>query len=144
MFACEHEGVEPDVMTLGKGLTGGYLPVAATLVADEIYDAFWGDFAELRTFFHGHSFTGNQLGCAVALASLDLFERGPSRRARRRRRAASSRVCSSRSATLRHVGDVRQRGLMVGIGSSRAVRRELSRRLKDRRARLRAGARARI
>src|SRR2546429_8050173 len=75
MFACEHEDVQPDLMTVGKGLTGGYLPVAATLASDRIYDVFWGDHHELKTFFHGHSYTGNQLGCAVALASLDLFER---------------------------------------------------------------------
>jgi len=114
MFACEHEGVEPDLMSLGKGLTGGYLPVAATLVSDAVYDAFYGDFAEQKALFHGHSFTGNQLGCAVALASLDLFERDglvgrvqeSSRLLERRLRAVSE---------LPHVGDVRQRGLMVGI-----------------------------
>jgi adenosylmethionine-8-amino-7-oxononanoate aminotransferase len=114
LFACEHERVEPDVMTLGKGLTGGYLPVAATLVSDEIYDAFYGDFAELKALYHGHSFTGNQLGCAVALASLDLFEQDElvdhvqesSRLVARRLNALSE---------LPAVGDVRQRGLMVGI-----------------------------
>ena len=114
MFACEHEDVEPDVMTLGKGLTGGYLPVAATLVGDEVYEAFYGDFAELKALYHGHSFTGNQLGCAVALASLDLFEQD---------RLVEHVQESSRFvarllepiAALPGVGDVRQRGLMVGI-----------------------------
>jgi adenosylmethionine---8-amino-7-oxononanoate aminotransferase len=114
MFACEHEAVEPDLMSLGKGLTGGYLPVAATLVSDTIYDAFYGDFAELRQFFHGHSFTGNQLGCAVALASLDLFERnGLVARVHESARFLARRLGAL--AALPHVGDVRQRGLMVGI-----------------------------
>jgi lysine---8-amino-7-oxononanoate aminotransferase len=114
MFACAHEDVEPDLMSLGKGLTGGYLPVAATLVSDPIYDAFYGDFTELKTFFHGHSFTGNQLGCTVALASLDLFERDRLLA----RVQESSRLLARRLravAALPHVGDVRQRGLMVGI-----------------------------
>jgi lysine--8-amino-7-oxononanoate aminotransferase len=114
LFACEHEGVEPDLMALGKGLTGGYLPVAATLVSDAIYDAFYGDFAELKTFFHGHSFTGNQLGCAVALASLDLFERdGLVARVQMSARFLDRRLRAV--AELQHVGDVRRRGLMVGI-----------------------------
>jgi adenosylmethionine-8-amino-7-oxononanoate transaminase len=114
LFACGHEGVEPDLMSLGKGLTGGYLPVAATLVSDAIYDAFYGDFAELKTFFHGHSFTGNQLGCAVALASLDLFERdGLVARVQESARFLERRLHAV--AELPHVGDVRRRGLMVGI-----------------------------
>ena len=66
MFACEHEDVEPDVTATRKGLTGGYLPVAATLLGDEVDQAFYGDFAELKALYHGHPFTGNQLGCAVA------------------------------------------------------------------------------
>jgi len=114
LFACEHESVEPDLMSLGNGLTGGYLPVAATLVGDAIYDAFYGDFAELKAFFHGHSFTGNQLGCAVALASLDLFERdGLVARVQDSARFLSRRLGAV--AELPHVGDVRQRGLMAGI-----------------------------
>ena len=74
MFACEHEGVTPDLMAVAKGLTGGYLPLAATLATEEIFNAFLGEFAEFKTFFHGHSYTGNQLGCAAALANLKLFE----------------------------------------------------------------------
>jgi adenosylmethionine-8-amino-7-oxononanoate aminotransferase len=114
MFACEHEGVEPDLMTVGKGLTGGYLPVAATLASDRIYDVFWGDFAELKTFFHGHSYTGNQLGCAVALAGLDLFEddRLVGRVAEKSVRLAE---LLAPAAGLSHVGEVRQLGFMVGI-----------------------------
>ena len=74
MFACKHEGVVPDLMALAKGLTGGYLPLAATMATSEIFDAFLGEYAEFKTFFHGHSYTGNQLGCAAALANLRIFE----------------------------------------------------------------------
>ena len=114
MFACEHEDVEPDVMTLGKGLTGGYLPVAATLVSDEIYDAFYGEFAELKALYHGHSFTGNQLGCSVALASLDLFEQDRLVEHVQESSRLVARLLEP-IAALPGVGDVRQRGLMVGI-----------------------------
>ena len=74
MFACEQEGVAPDLMCLAKGITGGYLPLAATLATERIYEGFLGEFEELRTFFHGHTYTGNPLACAGALASLDVFE----------------------------------------------------------------------
>ena len=74
MFACEHEGVTPDFLCLAKGLSGGYLPLAATLTTERVFEAFLGDYAERKTFFHGHSFTGNALGCAAALASLEIFE----------------------------------------------------------------------
>jgi adenosylmethionine-8-amino-7-oxononanoate transaminase len=74
MFACEQEDVVPDLMALAKGLTGGYLPLAATLTTEEIFSAFLGDYAQRKTFFHGHSYTGNQLGCAAALANLTIFE----------------------------------------------------------------------
>ena len=74
MFACEQEQVVPDLMALAKGLTGGYLPLAATLTTEEIFNAFLGDYSEFKTFFHGHSYTGNQLGCAAALANLQVFE----------------------------------------------------------------------
>ncbi|NQT82864.1 adenosylmethionine--8-amino-7-oxononanoate transaminase, partial [bacterium] len=75
MFACEHENVTPDLMAVAKGLSGGYLPLAATLTTEKVFQAFLGDYAESKTFFHGHSYTGNQLACAAALASLDLFEK---------------------------------------------------------------------
>jgi adenosylmethionine-8-amino-7-oxononanoate transaminase len=114
MFACDHEDVQPDIMAIGKGLTGGYLPVAATLTTDRIYGAFWGEHEERKAFFHGHSFTGNQLGCAVALASLDLFESG---RLVEKVQVSAARAadCLKPLAELPHVGEVRQRGLMVGI-----------------------------
>ena len=74
MFACEQEGVEPDFLCLAKGLTGGYLPLAATLTTEEVYEGFLGAAEEQRTFFHGHTYTGNPLACAAALANLDAFE----------------------------------------------------------------------
>jgi len=114
LFACEHEGVEPDLMAVGKGLTGGYLPVAATLASERIYDAFLGRHEELRTFFHGHSFTGNQLGCAAALASLDLFEQDDLVA----RVAGKSRLLAellAPIALLEHVGEIRQCGFLVGV-----------------------------
>ena len=74
MFAAEHAGVTPDILCLAKGITGGYLPLAATLTTEEIFAAFLGEYREFKTFFHGHTYTGNPLACAVACASLDLFE----------------------------------------------------------------------
>jgi adenosylmethionine---8-amino-7-oxononanoate aminotransferase len=73
MFACEHEHVSPDLLCLAKGITGGYLPLAATLTSERIYEGFLGEFEEFRTFFHGHTYTGNPLACAAALATLDVF-----------------------------------------------------------------------
>jgi adenosylmethionine-8-amino-7-oxononanoate aminotransferase len=73
MFACEHEGVGPDLMCLAKGITGGYLPLAATLATETVYEGFLGEHEEFRTFFHGHTYTGNPLACAAATATLDVF-----------------------------------------------------------------------
>ena len=74
MFACEHEKIAPDIMAVAKGITGGYLPLAATITTKEVYNAFLGDYSEFKTFFHGHTYTGNPLACAAALASLKIFE----------------------------------------------------------------------
>src|SRR5436309_5063172 len=74
MFACQQEGVTPDFMTVAKGLTGGYLPLAATLSTERVYEGFLGAYEEFKTFFHGHTYTGNPLACAAAIASLDVFE----------------------------------------------------------------------
>src|SRR5207245_45048 len=74
MFACEHEGVEPDLLCLAKGLTGGYLPLSATLATTAVFDAFLARPEEHKTLYHGHSYSGNPLCCAAALANLDLFE----------------------------------------------------------------------
>jgi adenosylmethionine---8-amino-7-oxononanoate aminotransferase len=114
MFACEHEGVSPDLLCLAKGITGGYLPLAATLATDEVYQAFLGAYDEFKTFFHGHTYTGNPLGAAVGLASLEIFSRDRVLAAL----PAKIRHLSKRleaMADLPHVGDIRQRGLMVGL-----------------------------
>jgi adenosylmethionine-8-amino-7-oxononanoate aminotransferase len=114
MFACEQEDIVPDLMCLAKGLTGGYLPVAATLATDEIYNAFLGAPELGHTFFHGHTFTGNPLGCAAALASLDLFEQNNLLANVHRNSEIISRKLSP-LAGHPHVAEVRQRGIMVGI-----------------------------
>jgi lysine--8-amino-7-oxononanoate aminotransferase len=114
MFACDLENVSPDLMVVGKGLTGGYLPVAATLATDEIYTAFYADYQEQKTFFHGHSYTGNPLGCAVALASLKLFEENNIIEGVK----AKASFVENKLAALKerpHIGDIRQKGLMIGI-----------------------------
>ncbi|MED4751463.1 adenosylmethionine--8-amino-7-oxononanoate transaminase [Brevibacillus choshinensis] len=114
MFACEHDGITPDIMAVAKGITGGYLPVAATLVKEAIYDAFYADYEEQKTFFHGHSFTGNPLGCAVALANLRLMEERQLVEQVAKKSEHLARVLQS-FADETHVGDIRQKGLMVGI-----------------------------
>jgi adenosylmethionine-8-amino-7-oxononanoate aminotransferase len=114
MFGCEHEGVRPDLMAVAKGLSGGYLPLAATLVTDDVYDAFLGDYSERKTFYHGHTYTGNPLGCAAALASLDVFETEQTLAGITPRAALVAERLAA-MARLPHVGDCRQRGLMAGI-----------------------------
>ena len=114
MWACEHEAVTPDLLCTAKGLAAGYLPLAATLTTDEIYNAFLGEYRDLKTFFHGHTFTGNPLACAVALENIAIFERED--------------LLSQLQPTiehfnnrlqefyrLQHVGDVRVCGLAAGI-----------------------------
>lgn len=115
MFACEHAGVSPDILCLAKGLTGGYLPLAATLTTEEIFAAFLGEYREFKTFFHGHTYTGNPLGCAAALANLELFERENIIESMQPKIAYLQRRLSDSFVHLRHVSDVRQWGLMVGI-----------------------------
>lgn len=114
MFACDLEGVSPDLMVIGKGLTGGYLPVAATLATDEIYNAFYANYQEQKTFFHGHSYTGNPLGCAVALASLKLMEERDMVEGVRAKAAFVERKLTALKDRP-HVGEIRQKGLMIGI-----------------------------
>jgi len=115
MFACEQEGVEPDFLCLAKGLSGGYLPLAATLATDEVYGAFLGARSELKTFFHGHTYTGNPVACAAALASLDLFESERVIEGLPAKAAALAVQLESRLGGHPNVGEIRQRGLMVGI-----------------------------
>jgi adenosylmethionine-8-amino-7-oxononanoate aminotransferase len=114
LFACHHEGVQPDFLCLAKGLTGGYLPMAATLTTQKVFDAFFGEYHEFKTFFHGHSFTGNQLGAAASLASLEILQGEKSIRARRKLETIL-RDELQQLWQLPHVGDIRQVGLVAGI-----------------------------
>jgi adenosylmethionine-8-amino-7-oxononanoate aminotransferase len=120
MFACEHEGVSPDLLCLAKGLTGGYLPMAATLATDEIWRAFLGAYAESKTFYHGHTYGGNPLGAAAALATLDIFEE---ERTLEQLPAKITRLEEhlARLAQLPQIGDVRQRGLIAAVELVRDV-----------------------
>src|SRR6476619_132775 len=114
MFACEQEDIAPDLLCLAKGLTGGYLPLAATLTTERIYEGFLGAPEEFKTFFHGHTYTGNPLACAAALANLDVFEQertleklGP--------KISLFEELLAEVAVLPEVAEVRQKGVMVGI-----------------------------
>jgi len=114
MFACEHEGVTPDILALSKGINGGYMPLAATLATEEIYDAFLGEYKEQKAFFHGHTYTGNQLACAAAMASIGLFEKegivqglGP--------KIGILKNRLEQFKNLKPVGDIRQCGIIAGI-----------------------------
>ena len=114
MFACEQEQVAPDLLCVAKGITGGYLPLAATLATEEVYGAFLGEHGELKTFFHGHSYTGNPLACSAALASLEIFEQD------RTLEVLQTKISLLKEKLqpflgLPHVGEVRQKGFMVGI-----------------------------
>ncbi len=115
MFACEHDGVGPDLMCIGKGITGGYLPLAATFTTEEIFSVFLGDYGEFKSFFHGHTYTGNPLGCAVALAGLDIFEKDALMEKIPARIALLEDRLRQDVLTLPNVREIRQRGFMVGI-----------------------------
>lgn len=114
MFALEHEGVEPDFLCLAKAITGGYLPLAATLTTDQVYQAFCGEYSEFKTFFHGHSYTGNPLACAAALANLEIFEKEKTLDHLKEKIDFLGKLLES-VKDLPHVGDIRRSGFMVGI-----------------------------
>lgn len=114
MFSCEHENVRPDFLCMAKGLTGGYLPLAATLTTRRVFDGFVFPYEDMKTFFHGHTYTGNPLACAVALANINLFKtERVIERLQPRIRFLSGEL--KRLKDLSCVGDIRQRGFMVGI-----------------------------
>ncbi len=125
MFAVEHEGIVPDLMTVAKGITGGYLPLAATLTTERVFESFLGPYDSQRTFFHGHTYTGNPLACAASIASLRLFRDKGIVEALPGKAAALARALAP-AKELAHVGDVRQRGLLGGIElvKDRATREE--------------------
>ena len=114
IFACQKENVRPDLMALAKGMSGGYLPMAATLATQKIFDAFLGRYEDFKTFFHGHSYTANQLGAAASLASLELLQSASCRSARRDLEKVLRAELNSLWA-LSAVGDIRQVGTMAGV-----------------------------
>jgi adenosylmethionine-8-amino-7-oxononanoate aminotransferase len=120
MFACEQEGVAPDFLCLAKGLTGGYLPLAATLTTARVHEAFLGEHEEFRTFFHGHTYTGNPLACAAALASLDAFEQEHTLERLAPKGALLEQLLRDLVEPLPHVAAVRRCGLMCGIELAQA------------------------
>lgn len=126
MFACEHAGVSPDLLCVAKGITGGYLPLAATLTSEAIFDAFLAPYEEFKTFFHGHTYTGNPLACAAALASLAVFEQEQVLD----RLAPKIDLLTERLRTdftpLAHVADIRQWGMMVGIELMRDPKQKIA------------------
>lgn len=114
MFACDNECVSPDLMCISKGITGGYMPLAATLTTDEIYDTFLGDMEEKKTFYHGHSYTANQLACAAGIASLKIFkDEHVIEGLQEKTQVIAEKL--AKIAKLTHVGEARQRGMIVGI-----------------------------
>ena len=114
LFASQHEGVQPDLLCLAKGLTGGYLPMAATLTTQKVFDAFLGEYDEFKTFFHGHSYTANQLGAAAALASLEILRDKQSIHARQNLEKNLHDELQT-LWSLPNVGDIRRAGLIAGI-----------------------------
>lgn len=115
MFACEHEEVIPDFIALAKGLTGGTIPLAATLTSEKVFSAFLGDYAEMKTLFYGHSYCGNPLGCAAALASLEIFETENTLEALQPKIVLLGELLRDMADNEPHVGDVRQCGFIAGI-----------------------------
>ena len=130
MFACEQEEVLPDLMTVAKGISGGYLPLAATLTTGEVYNAFLGEYQELKTFFHGHSYTGNPLACSAALANLEIFDKDHTLEKLQGKIGFLEERLKS-FLDLPQVGDVRQKGFMVGIELVRDRARKESYPLKE-------------
>jgi adenosylmethionine---8-amino-7-oxononanoate aminotransferase len=115
MFACQQERVTPDLMCVAKGLTGGYLPLAATLATEQVYRSFLGEFSEFKTFFHGHTYTGNPLACAAALATLDVLESERVVEALEQKIDLLGTLLAEHVAPLAAVGEIRHRGFMTGI-----------------------------
>jgi len=125
MFACEHDGVSPDFLCLAKGISGGYLPLAATLTTEEVFSAFLGEYHEFKTFFHGHTYTGNPLACAAAQASLEIFAKDRVLENLRPKILFLEERLGSDILPLAHVADIRQWGFMVGIELMRDRQRKI-------------------
>jgi adenosylmethionine-8-amino-7-oxononanoate aminotransferase len=114
LFACEQAGITPDFLCLGKGLTGGYLPLSVCLTNDEVYRGFYADYVELKAFMHSHSYSGNALACAAALATLDIFQEDDIIERNKQLAAHMARACA-RFADHPHVSDVRQTGMILAL-----------------------------
>lgn len=114
IFACERENVSPDFLCMAKGITGGYVPLAATMTTEKVFEAFLGEPDEMKTFFHGHSYTGNQVGCAVALENIKLFE-SEQIIPKLQNKIKLFEQQLERFTQLPNVGDIRQQGMMIGI-----------------------------
>ena len=125
MFACQHAEITPDLLCLAKGMTGGYLPLAATLTTEAVFSAFLAPYDEFKTFFHGHTYTGNPLGCAAALATLEVLEEEDVLSALQPKIAFLEQQLSARIAPLRQVADIRKWGFMVGIELMRDPRQRI-------------------
>jgi adenosylmethionine-8-amino-7-oxononanoate aminotransferase len=125
MFACEHAGIRPDLMCLGKGITGGYLPLAATLTTEAVFSAFLGDPDEFRAFYYGHTYTGNPLAAAVAIANLKIFREEAVLDCIRPRIDQLSEGLARRFGEMPHVADIRQWGLMAGVELMRDPERRI-------------------
>ena len=114
MFACEHEEVTPDIICLSKGITNGYMPLAVTAVNEKIFNSFFGELEERKTFYHGHSYTGNPLACAAAIANLEIFEKDKTLETLPQKIELLNKELTE-IAKLEHVGDVRQKGMIAGV-----------------------------
>lgn len=114
MFACQHEDVSPDIMVLGKGMTGGYLPLSATITNQKVYDAFLGDYEEFKTFYHGHSYAGNPISCAASLGNLEVFKKHNTLEHLQEKIECFEQELKEFEG-LKHVGNVRSKGLMAGV-----------------------------
>ena len=114
MFACEHAGVSPDFMTLSKGLTGGYLPLSVVLTTQNVFDAFYGDYAEFKAFLHSHSYTGNPIACSAANATLDVFE-NENILEKNQEKIAFMKQKLETFKTLPNVKSIRQTGMIAAV-----------------------------
>jgi adenosylmethionine-8-amino-7-oxononanoate aminotransferase len=115
MFAIEQADVSPDILCLAKGLTAGYLPVAATLATERLFEAFTGPPAEYKALFHGHTYGGNPLGCAAAIANLEVFEREDTLGKARKVADTLGRSIAEQIDPLPHASPVRRIGTMTGF-----------------------------
>jgi adenosylmethionine-8-amino-7-oxononanoate aminotransferase len=131
MFACEHDGITPDMLILGKGLTGGYLPLSATITTNEIFETFLGDYEELKAFFHGHSYSGNPLSCAAAIANIEIFEEEKTLENLKEKIAVFEDELKEFKG-LSNVSSIRNKGLMAGIDLKLNVDEDISYSIKER------------